>query len=140
MLFMSLNEYFFSLSNCCCIGCSITIYFSVFIIFVCTFFRLWNNFDRKKKQHSGLKSQKKSQNIPVRSLYWFAAANQFFYYAKNLQVAHIIQFRKNKKYNKTNTNKTQNLLKANQCLQMPQKYRLFHSKSDVKVNELSHSF
>ena len=36
----------------------------------------------------------------------------FFYHAKNLQVAHIIQLWKNKKYNKTNTNKTQNLLKV----------------------------
>ena len=30
----------------------------------------------------------------------------FFYYKKNLQVAHIIQFYKNKKYDKINTNKT----------------------------------
>ena len=36
----------------------------------------------------------------------------FFYHAINLQVAHIIQFWKNKKCNKTNTNKTQNLLKV----------------------------
>ena len=36
----------------------------------------------------------------------------FFYHAINLQVVHIIQFWKNKKYNKTSTNKTQNLLKV----------------------------
>ena len=36
----------------------------------------------------------------------------FFYHVLHLQFARIIQFRKNKKYNKTNTNKTQNLLKV----------------------------
>ena len=39
-------------------------------------------------------------------------SDNFFYHAINLQVANLIQFLKNKKYNKTNTNKTQNLLKV----------------------------
>ena len=37
--------------------------------------------------------------------YWNQGVIHFFDHAKNLHVAHIIQFCKNKMYNKTNTNK-----------------------------------
>ena len=44
-----------------------------------------------------------------------SGSNNFFYRAKNLLDVDIIQFYTNKKYNETNTNKTQNLLKVIFC-------------------------